>query len=67
MNQTLLNSMHGYLLQILYLLRSMIQKSCELNVENLNDIVRKLGKVKPLPNNIIRKTYLEILLEMLLR
>lgn len=59
--------MHGHLLQILYLLRSMIQKCCEMNVENLNGITRKLGKLKlPPNNNIIRKTYLEILLEILL-
>lgn len=59
--------MHGYLLQILYLLRSMIQKNCELKVETLNDITRRLGQLKLPPNNIIRKTYLEILLEILLR
>lgn len=59
--------MHGYLLQILYLLRSWIQKNCDLNVETLNDITRKMAQLKLPPNNIIRKTYLEILLEILLR
>lgn len=59
--------MHGHLLQILYLLRLIIQKCSELNVESLNDITRKLGRLTLPPNNIIRKTYLEILLEILLR
>lgn len=66
-NQEILNTMHGYLLQILYLLRSMIQKSSDLKVETLIDITQKLGQLKLSANNVIRKTYLEILLEILLR
>lgn len=59
--------MHGHLLQILYLLRSMFEKNSELNIGTLIHIVRKLGQLKLPPNNVVRKTYLEILLEILLR
>lgn len=62
-----LNSMHGKWLQILYLLRSMVQKNNDLNTETLIDITQKLCQVNLPSNNVVRKTYLEILFEILLR
>lgn len=63
--QTSLNTIHGYLLQVLYLLRSKKQENFEIDIQTLKEFAIKLVHLKLPVNNIIGKTYLEILLEIL--
>lgn len=64
--QLSLNTIHGYLLQVLYLLRSTKQENYEIDIQTLKEFIIKLVHLKLSMNNIIGKTYLEILLEILL-
>lgn len=58
--------MHGYLLQILYLLRSTKEENHEIDVQTLNEFTKKFLQLIRIPvNHVIGKTYLEILLEIL--
>ncbi|XP_055295122.1 thyroid adenoma-associated protein homolog [Sitodiplosis mosellana] len=63
---TSLNTIHGCLLQVLYLIRSTKQENYEIDTKTLKEFTIKLVHLKLPVNNIIAKTYLEILLEILL-
>lgn len=58
-----INAIHGFLLQIFYLLRSTKQHNYNVN----NDILKQFVQIELPVNNIVRKTYLEIVLEMILK
>lgn len=63
---TPINAVHGFLLQILYLLRSAKQQNYEIDINILKEFMREFVQLKLTENNIIGRTYFEILLEILL-
>lgn len=65
-DKTPINAVHGYLLQILYLLRSTKQQNYDIDVSILQEFLQQFLKLKLAANNIMAKTYLEILMEILL-
>lgn len=62
-----LNAIHGYLLQIFYLLRSAKQQEYHIDVKVLREFLTKLTKVDLPQNNVLLKTLIEILIEILLK
>ncbi|XP_031638647.1 thyroid adenoma-associated protein homolog [Contarinia nasturtii] len=64
--KTSVNATHGYLLQVLYLLRSTKEENHDIDAQTLHEFITKFLQLIIPVNNIIGKTYLEVLLEILL-
>lgn len=60
------NALHGYLLQMLYLICSTKQQNYDIDIQSLKEFAANLVALNLPENNIIVNTYLEILLEILL-
>lgn len=61
------NAIHGYLLQVLYLLRSSKQQQYDISIQTQKSLLNQLVQLKLPQNRVIGKAYLEILLEILLK